>query len=75
MRQLVLGMVLGSLLTGTVVGAGQFYDSKGNVKAPRGSQESFDYFRLRQAYLDAATIRQHMDKQQLENKAGRPCAK
>ena len=43
MKQFVLGVLLGSLVTGTVVGAGTFYDSKGNVKAPRGSQQQFDY--------------------------------
>ena len=41
MQQFILGILVGSLVTGTVVGAGTFYDSKGNVKAPAGSSQGF----------------------------------
>ena len=37
MQQFVLGLLVGSVITGTVVGAGTFYDAKGNVKAPGGT--------------------------------------
>lgn len=37
MRQFVFGILVGSLVTGTVVGAGTYYDSNGDVNAPRGS--------------------------------------
>ncbi len=37
MRNFMLGVLFGSLTTGTVVGAGTFYDSKGNVKVPAES--------------------------------------
>ena len=74
MKQFVLGMVMGSLITGTVVGAGTFYDSKGNVKAPSGSQQQFDYFRQRQLFLDMNHMRQQIDKQELDHKLGKnPC--
>ena len=74
MKQFTLGILLGSLVTGTVVGAGSLYDSKGNVAAPRGSQQQFDYFRQRQQQLDIEHMRNQMDKQQLERKLGRnPC--
>jgi hypothetical protein len=39
-------------LTGTAGGAGNLYDSKGNMQAPRGSTQQFDYFRQRQQWLD-----------------------
>ena len=42
MHQFVLGMLLGSVVTGTVVGARTFYDSNGNVKAPSGSVQQYD---------------------------------
>jgi hypothetical protein len=74
MKQFILGILFGSLVTGTVVGAGSLYDSKGNVAAPRGSQQQFDYFRQRQQRLDIEHMRDQMDKQQLDRKLGRnPC--
>jgi hypothetical protein len=74
MKQFTLGILFGSLITGTVVGAGSLYDSKGNVAAPRGSQPQFDYFRQRQQQLDIEHMRDQMDKQQLDRKLGRnPC--
>ena len=74
MKQFVLGMVMGSLVTGTVVGAGTFYDSKGNVKAPSGSQQQFDYFRQRQQQIDISNMRKQMEQQDLDRKLGKsPC--
>lgn len=69
-----LGLLLGSLMTGTVAGAGTFYDSKGNVKAPAGSQQSFDYYRSRQFFLDASTMRRQTERDRLEQ-ATTPCAR
>ena len=68
MRQFMLGILFGSLVTGTAVGAGIFYDSKGNVKAPAGSTQQFDYFRQRQMFLDMNHMRQEMDKQEFNRK-------
>ncbi|HSE60141.1 MAG TPA: hypothetical protein VLA99_15685 [Nitrospiraceae bacterium] len=74
MKQFVLGMLVGSLVTGTVVGAGTFYDSKGNVKAPTGSVEQFDYFRQRQLFLDIGNMRKQMEQQEFDRKYGKkPC--
>jgi hypothetical protein len=74
MKQFTLGILLGSLVTGTVVGAGSLYDSKGNVAAPRGSQQQFDYFRQRQQQIDISNMRKQMEQQDLDRKLGKtPC--
>jgi len=74
MKQFILGALFGSLLTGTVVGAGSFYDSKGQPAAPRGSVQQFDYFRQRQQQLDINHMREQMDRQALDRKLGKnPC--
>ena len=74
MKQFVLGIMFGSLITGTVVGAGSFYDSKGNVKAPSGSQQQFDYFRQRQQQIDISNMRKQMEQHELDRKLGKnPC--
>ena len=74
MKQFALGIVLGSLVTGTVVGAGNLYDSKGNVKAPSGSQQQFDYFRQRQQQIDISNMRKQMEQGELDRKLGKiPC--
>ncbi|HKY70948.1 MAG TPA: hypothetical protein VJL88_03440 [Nitrospira sp.] len=71
MKQFALGIVLGSLVTGTVVGAGNFYDSKGNLKAPSGSQQQFDYFRQRQQQIDISNMRKQMEQQELDRQRGK----
>ena len=74
MKQFILGMLFGSMVTGTVVGAGNFYDSKGQPAAPRGSIQQFDYFRQRQQQLDINHMREQMDRQALDRKLGKnPC--
>jgi hypothetical protein len=75
MRQFILGIVMGSVVTGTVVGAGNLYDSKGNVQAPRGSTQQFDYFRQRQQQLDVENMRKQMDQQESNRKHDqkKPC--
>lgn len=74
MKQFILGILVGSLVTGTVVGAGTFYDSKGNVKAPSGSVQQYDYFRQRQMFLDMSNMRKQMEQQELDRKLGKhPC--
>jgi hypothetical protein len=52
MKSFILGILIGSVLTGTAGGAGNLYDSKGNMQAPRGSTQQIDYFRQRQQWLD-----------------------
>ena len=50
------------------------YDSKGNVKAPSGSQQQFDYFRQRQQQIDIGHMRKQMEQQELDRKLGKnPC--
>jgi hypothetical protein len=74
MKLFMLGILFGSLATGTVVGAGNLYDSKGNVKAPRGSQQQFDYFRQRQQQIDVSNMRKLMEQQGLDRRVGKsPC--
>ena len=74
MQQFILGVLLGCLITGTVVGAGTFYDSKGNVKAPSGSQQQFDFFRQRQQQIDIGNMRKQMEQQDLDRRLGKsPC--
>lgn len=67
----VLGIVFGSVLTTGLGLAGSFYDRNGELKAPRGSQQSFDYFRQRGQYLDLQQLRQLADQQQ--RRATDPC--
>ena len=74
MKQFTLGILFGSVVTGTVVGAGSLYDSKGNAAAPRGSQQQFDYFRQRQQQLDIEHMRKQADQKELDRKLGKsPC--
>jgi hypothetical protein len=74
MRHFILGILFGSLITGTVVGAGNFYDSKGNVQAPRGSQQQFDYFRQRQQQIDIGNMRKQMERKDFDRKLEKsPC--
>jgi hypothetical protein len=74
MKQFILGILVGSLVTGTVVGAGSLYDSKGNVQAPRGSQQQFDYFRQRQQQIDIGNMRKQMEQQGSDRQRGKnPC--
>ena len=74
MKQFMLGILFGSLVTGTVVGAGSLYDSKGSVVAPRGSQQQFDYFRQRQQQIDIGNMRKQMERQGLDRQRGKnPC--
>ena len=71
MKNFVIGILLGSLLTGSLGLAGTFYDSKGNVQAPSGSVQQFDYFRQRQQFLDLNAIRRAQEEQLRHNPCGR----
>jgi hypothetical protein len=74
MKQFILGILVGSMITGTVVGAGSFYDSKGSGRAPSGSVQQFDYFGQRQQQLDIKHIREQMDREARDRKLGKnPC--
>ena len=74
MKQFILGIILGSLITGGLALAGTFYDSKGQPAAPRGSIQQFDYFRQRQQQLDIKHMREQMDREALDRKLGKnPC--
>lgn len=62
MKQFMLGVLTGSLLTGSLGLAGNFYDSKGQPSAPSGSIQQFDYFRNRQQQLDIAAMRRNQEE-------------
>ena len=64
MRHLILGIIIGSTLTTLGVGAADLYDRHGQVQAPRGSQQQFDYFRQRQLFLDVQKQRQIQEQAQ-----------
>jgi hypothetical protein len=68
----MLGVLTGSLLTGSLGLAGTFYDSKGQPSAPSGSIQQFDYFRQRQFFLDQSAIRRQMDNDRLQQQLN-PC--
>jgi len=74
MKHFALGIILGSLLTGTLAGAARFYDSKGQPNAPTGSVQQFDYFRQRQQYLDLNAIRRNQEEA-LRHERLNPCGK
>lgn len=74
MRQLVMGVIIGSVLTGGIVWGGQFYDSHGKPNAPSGSVAQFDYFRMRQQQIDVGHMRDLADKQAREQRMF-PCRK
>jgi len=74
MRTFVFGILVGSLLTSTLTGAGQFYNSSGSPSAPSGSVQQFDYFRQRQQYLDLNAIRRNSD-QQRQQQLLHPCGR
>jgi hypothetical protein len=64
MRNLIVGIMLGSVLTASLGLARDLYDSKGNYQAQRGSQQSYDYFRQRQQQLDTAATRRAIEQGQ-----------
>jgi hypothetical protein len=75
MRNFLTGILVGSLMSAVVAGAGsQLYDSHGKVQAPAGSQQSFDYFRLRQFYLDQGAIRAQGEQAHRDG-LSHPCGK
>ena len=74
MTQFTLGMVVGSVLTGTLLSAGTFYDSKGQPNAPSGSVQQFDYFRQRQLFIDVNAMLRQADNDPLRNLTD-PCGR
>ena len=66
MKQRLLGIVIGSLLTtGLGIAGTSFYNKEGALQAPNGSQQQFDYFRQRQLFLDVQHMRQQADNDRL----------
>ena len=68
-------LVLGSVLTGSLGFAGNLYNNQGQVQAPNGSQQSMDYFRLRQSWLDLAASRRIAEENRLHGLTQKPCGK
>ncbi len=62
MKQLMLGLVLGSVVTGGLVDAARLYDSNGQPSAPAGSIQQQDYFRQRQQWLDVTAMRRTQEE-------------
>jgi len=62
MKTFALGIILGSLLTGTLAGAARFYDRNGQASVPSGSIQQFDYFRQRQQFLDLNAMRRNQEE-------------
>ena len=55
MKNLLLGIILGSTLTAGLGLAGtNLYNNHCQIQAPNGSQQQLDYFRQRQSWLDLA---------------------
>jgi hypothetical protein len=73
MKQFVAGIFLGYLLTASGGLAAGLHDHSAKPARPRGSLESFDYFRSRQLQLDIAALRQHADRNQTERRLAKPC--
>jgi hypothetical protein len=69
---LMIGVVLGSVLTTGLGMAGNLYDRNGNVRAPYGSTQSFDYFRQRQQFLDVQALRRYSEHMQ-QGRSAVPC--
>lgn len=61
MRNLIIGIIVGSTLTASLGVAAQFYNSKGEPAAPRGSIQSYDYYRSRQLFIDQHHLREGID--------------
>lgn len=74
MRNLILGILLGSCLTAGLSLAGDYYNSDGALSAPRGSQQQYDYYRQRQQFSDINAIREQNDQQRLRELIN-PCAR
>lgn len=74
MKTFFLGAMVGSILTGTLAGAGNLYDQQGNPSAPKGSVQQSDYFRQRGQQLDIQHMREQADRDRL-NQAAKPCAR
>jgi hypothetical protein len=75
MRTFVIGVLVGTLFTGTFVGAASnFYNSNGSPSAPSGSVQQFNYFRERQQQLDVGAMRRQMEQDRQRNLTN-PCGK
>lgn len=77
MKQLLLGILLGIMISGAFAYAGSgspLYKKDGSLNAPRGSQQEFDYLRQRQQYLDLNAMRRQSDQDRVERLTN-PCGK
>jgi len=76
MKQLLLGAILGSVLT-TMAGAmaGTFYNNQGTPAAPTGSVQQFDYFRWRGTQLDIQRMERGQEQERIERLTTKPCAR
>ena len=75
MKNLLLGIIIGSTLTaGLGIAGSNLYNKEGGVQAPNGSQQQMDYFRQRQSWLDLAATRRAAEQMTRENQL-HPCGK
>lgn len=77
MKQFIFGILLGSLLTGTLVGAGDYLHQGsgggGDYLGRSETQAQFDYFRERALQLDVENIRREQVEQKYRNLGKSPC--
>lgn len=71
---LICGVLIGSVFTTALVGAGNFYNSHGQPAAPSGSIQQFDYFRERQQQLDVGAMRRQQEEYLRQQRVA-PCGR
>ena len=74
MKTFALGLIIGSVLTAATGFAVELYDRHGNVQAPRGSVQEYDYFTQRQVFLDVQQQRQLQEQGRVESLL-QPCVR
>lgn len=73
MKNLMLGILIGSCLTAGVGVAQELYNRDGNIQAPRGSVQQYDFFRQRGAFLDLQKMRENSDRDRINGMMNMPC--
>lgn len=72
LKGFLVGFVIGIMPLWSFSFAGPLYDAKGQVAAPRGSVQQFDYFRQRQLFIDASAMSRNIEEIARQNKMN-PC--
>ena len=72
MKQFVTGVIVGTVLTGSLGLAANFYNGSGTPSAPTGSVQQYDYFRFRQQMIDINQMNKRAQDAQA-NRFANPC--